>query len=500
MAITPKDIITFRELWKKIALAAGQQNPTEFPFDLFITTSPLVDVFTFYVDPTLGNDANRGDDSLAPKRTIASALASIPKTVSQPYTINLAAGTYAEQVVLEGYSFLGGGGITFGGTTIAVTPTTGNSTGTVTSYTTATAGVQPFIIDSGQNLTSGELKGKLIKATSGGSSGTHWVIYDNDATHIYVVGLASGLGAGITYAIVDHGTIIKPTLAGDGLFANGLLQIRNCSVWYPTPTVIDLSGYANGFGFKYLQVEAAGTSSTYCLKMLNASAGFLVCSFKQKAGLQAVHAISCPSISFNKCYFNGTGTSSVISTQYTPYIICGGCYIYGKSGSSNSGLAYFDTTAALNLNGTVIEKNDIAGRLINLENVAGFQAQSFGLFLYGKAGSVATLGMNIGTVQTAGVLSTSTGSAATLTVTNCTTGVQVNTGSVFDMNTVRFDTVGTGVSVVKGGYVHAPGTVTFITVPTNEILLDGTAYTFTGDLDSATPKVLFNNYGSRIAR
>lgn len=61
---------------------------------------------TYYVSPT-GNDSNNGTSSSSPFKTIAKAISVIPQIVNHAVTINVANGTYNEDVVIKG--FLGSG-------------------------------------------------------------------------------------------------------------------------------------------------------------------------------------------------------------------------------------------------------------------------------------------------------------------------------------------------------------------------------------------------------
>jgi hypothetical protein len=63
---------------------------------------------TLYVSPT-GSDANDGLTSGTPLKTIAAAIAKIPKVIDHIVTINIASGTYNEDIVLQG--FIGSGSI-----------------------------------------------------------------------------------------------------------------------------------------------------------------------------------------------------------------------------------------------------------------------------------------------------------------------------------------------------------------------------------------------------
>ena len=57
---------------------------------------------TYYVSPT-GNDSNSGTSSSSPFKTIAKAINAIPQIVNHIITINLAVGTYNEDVIIEGF-------------------------------------------------------------------------------------------------------------------------------------------------------------------------------------------------------------------------------------------------------------------------------------------------------------------------------------------------------------------------------------------------------------
>ena len=498
---TPKDIIAFKELWKKIALAAGQYNPNEFPFDLFQTTAPLVDVFTFYVDPVLGNDANRGDDSTAPKQTIASALASIPKTVSQPYTINLAAGTYSERVMIEGFNLLGSGSLTINGTMAAVTPTTGNSTGTVASFTVATsaASVQSYITDSGQTLTAHDLKGKFVKFTSGPVSGTYYPIYDNDATNIYLVG-AAGMAASNTYAIMDQGSIVSATATGSSS-SEGQCQIRN-----NTSSNVSTIGGTNicGIFINRVKFQNASAGSTSALSVSTTDLLALTnCSVASISTVAvACVATGCAYVNFSRSYIQGMTGASLRALNVTNCGVAsfGNNYIKGSSGASSVGTVSFTNVGSVSLTSSAIEKTDTGGTVLYMTGVRAGQAQSYGLFLYNTSGT-GSVGLKMGAVTNSEDTATSNFGASVLTIKGCATGVTITSGSTLYLAKATFDTVATtGLSITYGGRIQIPGTALFLTAPTNEILLDGVQKAFTADLDAATPKVLTSAYLSVISR
>lgn len=68
-----------------------------------VVTPKTTDDLTFYV-ATTGNDANDGLTAGTALRTIGTAIAKIPQIVNHTITINIAPGTYAEDVVINGFS------------------------------------------------------------------------------------------------------------------------------------------------------------------------------------------------------------------------------------------------------------------------------------------------------------------------------------------------------------------------------------------------------------
>lgn len=70
---------------------------------------------TYYVSPT-GSDSNTGTSAVTPFKTIAKAVSLIPQVCNHNYTINVAAGTYNEDVLIVG--ILGSGVVTLTGDTV----------------------------------------------------------------------------------------------------------------------------------------------------------------------------------------------------------------------------------------------------------------------------------------------------------------------------------------------------------------------------------------------
>ncbi|MGO4678210.1 DUF1565 domain-containing protein, partial [Bosea sp. 2YAB26] len=73
---------------------------------------------TYYVNAASGNDSNNGLTSSAPFKTISKAISMIPQIVNHNVIINVAAGTYNEEVSLSGY--MGNGYVGLQGSSVIV--------------------------------------------------------------------------------------------------------------------------------------------------------------------------------------------------------------------------------------------------------------------------------------------------------------------------------------------------------------------------------------------
>lgn len=491
MAIAPRDIINFREIWKKLTTLVGQSNSSEFPFDLFQTTRPLVDVYTYYVDATLGNDANDGFSAATPTATLMAVINRLPKTITQRYTINIAAGTYNENVIIEGFNLIGPeAGLFINGTTALYTPVTGNSTGS-TGTVTSNTGVPAFITDNSQSLTVSTLKGKFIKIASGANTGSFSPIYDNTATTITTAGLPT---SNATYEIRTISTIFKSSVAS--LNSNAQFIVRNCTCYngsIPIPPILP-TGLA--IMFANIQFGDGVISTTPPLRIDNCDQTLLIfCSIVSPNGSSqtAVSANYCRAFNIRNSYVVGT-----LATSFCDSLAFSASYVTGIAGSSTAGIARLNHIQYFIAPNSIFEKTDNGGVVVNMMNVKSGQAQTTGISVFGAGSS--TTGLVIGNLTTSGDLGTASWGTAKLGLKNLGTGVSlVGTGSLLMVGTVRSDTVTTVFNVTRGAHAVVSSTVTLVTVPTNEILLDSVQQTFTA-LDAASPTVLYNNYGSKISR
>lgn len=68
-------------------------------FDIPLKTTANV---TYYVNPTTGNDYNNGMSSTSPLKTIQAAINRLPQVINHMVTINIAPGTYNENIIVNG--------------------------------------------------------------------------------------------------------------------------------------------------------------------------------------------------------------------------------------------------------------------------------------------------------------------------------------------------------------------------------------------------------------
>lgn len=82
--------------------------------NLITTPQKTISDITYYISPT-GNDNNDGLSSSTPFKTIQHAINILPQIINHVITINIASGTYGEDVLVKG--FIGNGSIIISGAT-----------------------------------------------------------------------------------------------------------------------------------------------------------------------------------------------------------------------------------------------------------------------------------------------------------------------------------------------------------------------------------------------
>lgn len=158
-----------------------------------------------YVDTINGSDAaGKGFASGAGAcKTIQCAISRIPALIGGNVTINIASGTYNEDIVLQGKNFAVEGEIKLLGDTLnSVDSGSVGGTSTQGSWTNNTG----TIVDVSKSWTVDEHRGKLVYNSG---TGEYIPIKSNTATTLTIVGQFSGTPSG-TYNIYEQTTIINP--------------------------------------------------------------------------------------------------------------------------------------------------------------------------------------------------------------------------------------------------------------------------------------------------
>jgi hypothetical protein len=200
-----KENRTLSVIWDKLQSLlgySGVSNP-------LLANTTIDEPLTLYVETT-GNDLNPGTAD-KPFKTIQAAIDLVAgRPIKAAVTVLVGPGTF------DGFSVnniqipdntTGGvaGSFTIKGSVAASTLTTGTATGT------ATGGADTYLVDSTQNWTPGELKGKFLVMPLSFNGSRHVSIFDNTSDTIYFTNQSTG--AGMTYTIQEPTTWISKTVA-----------------------------------------------------------------------------------------------------------------------------------------------------------------------------------------------------------------------------------------------------------------------------------------------
>lgn len=437
---------------------------------------------TLYVDST-GNDTNTCTATgVGACLTIQGAINKLPRRIRHPVTISVAAGNFKGANVIgfqyepeDSLTAVPGAGIQIVGTMGAVTPATGNATGTITSSATTGSGGHVVITDSGQSWTVNDLRGKFLKLTSGSGSGTSYPIEANTATTVTIpLSSASTTGAGVTYSLVTPTTVI------------------NTAVQAPT-VISSTSAGGSSSSFNFLG-NPQSLYGSWLLKNLNITAAGVVVS----DGYLRVYEVSFTGITTTTTvYMVNAGTDGQASVQRSTIV------------SSNASGANYYCTLLYNGNArrTIqgLQNNYVRGCNLVLGGVTSVTSnrventQAFGgLGLFdlsansnlGNANSIdcgggaGTIGLAVGWYGSInGWLNSSYQDGAVsvftinpLVIENCAVAVSVARAGKFYGQAVLSGTGNTiGVEVREGGLYTQKSTTT-LTGATADVQIDGTNF------------------------
>lgn len=178
---------------------------------------PIISIgaMTVYVDGASGADSgnNGGSSGAGAFATIQYAVNAIPGLVGGNVIIYVAAGTYAESVVVQGKSYTGAYSIRIIGTLSAQTNITATG-GTQGSYT---AGDSTGTVTKAAAGSTNDEQHRLIEWLTGSGAGDMRVVDSNTATSVKICGMFSAAPAsGDTFRTYTWGTVLQDvTVTGD---------------------------------------------------------------------------------------------------------------------------------------------------------------------------------------------------------------------------------------------------------------------------------------------
>lgn len=427
---------------------------------------------SLFVDGTLGSNSNPCTASGASAcLTLAGAFSKLPRFIRNNVTITVAAGTYAEALNLaNGLVIDNGVSVTVTGALGLFTPATGSNSGSTTASAAASSSGTASITDSTQTWTVNDLKGRFVNFTSGALSGQQFPITSNTATTLSMAG-STAAGTGVTYTIVTPSVIFAQPSGG---------------------TIANVDG-RGALIFTSVEVTATGTSGL----IFRGPSGLLTFNTSRLVMAASIAALNVQ-----------LGTLTLARSVVQTTAAGAGLLLTGGSGTPLPGgivsNSYFRATSGIALHATANSwMASMTSVVFEVTTGTGFVTRA-PLILSVAAGFYATcttaasgVGAAFGTIATlGGYNSASISLPSAAQVVGCGTGLMVYGPSAIQVNAMNFNTVTTAVLAARGGAVEFSGVPTFSTV-TNELSLDGTAYTY-AFLNGLSPSVISNSYGSVI--
>ncbi len=451
------------------------------------TTAPM----TLFVEST-GKDTNPGTRT-APFLTIQAALDSLPKRIRHLVRIQIGIGNFA------GFNITGFTmdpligtlpcGLSLQGTLIPFVPATGSATGTFTSSSNGSSAALPLSTDSTQTWTVSNLKKKLLKITSGASINTHLAISGNTATAMTFTSLTgTNVGAaGVTYSIMDWGTIVtgtisippalnaidvalgSPAIVGINVSNNTATRpsVGNCAAmerikFAPTATTTSVANFTDtvSFALRLCDFACTGTGT-----IVNDASG-------ERGGVR-----------LTACIIQGTSTATAITSNLgTQGTLLSGCVIIVPT-----------TAAGINFNGGAngsVLSNYIEGSSVGF--AIGFAGGGSG-FSGWITGAVRGIRMGPMSVGAAGTMSISNAT----NISNCSaagidmSGPHILTNATSGIIAGTSNLVGIALALGARFQIQANTTIT----GTTEVTIDGVSSDL-ATMRAASPKLITNTYGT----
>jgi hypothetical protein len=178
----------------------------------------------YYVDPA-GNNSNDCMSAATPCASVQSVLNRLPFNIRHIVVINVASGTYNQNISFPPFVYSSAGRVDIIGTLVQASVTTGSPTGAVTagSNLPTAANGPALIVDSSQSWTPDDLVGKFVEITSGVAAGNICAIGKNTATTLWTTCIWPGAlmpSPGDSYVIREAGAVFNGQIAVRGQYGS----------------------------------------------------------------------------------------------------------------------------------------------------------------------------------------------------------------------------------------------------------------------------------------
>jgi len=321
---------------------------------------------TLYVDPTGTDDSSHGFASGTDAfLTINYALSQVPAIYGGDVVINVAAGTYTENVVVGGKSPSGPYTLTIQGT-LTTTVSDTMTSGVQGTYNSST---QASVTKTSAGWTTDAYKNKLCKFTSGSNDGQYRIIETNSSTTLTLVGqkLPAAPAASDTFSIMSFGTVVSGTFA---IYCGCV--VLNISV---TGTTTFYGGPVSCTRCSFTNVRAAGSTSII--------GGLNTCVVNAASGTAIDVTVAIGIWTMHSCYVQAVSGNIALLVRQTVSCALMSCIMDGGSAATSNGIILCRGVTEVGLNGSTDLK-----LILKNSTGTGILANYGGVF-YGKASATA---------------------------------------------------------------------------------------------------------------
>lgn len=462
------------------------------------TSGVAADTYSYFVDGSLGNDANTCTASGASAcLTIQGAINKIPKLLKNGVSVDIASGSYAGFYITGfaqdvGFQQTTAGLLIRGAALANSTLATGTATGTATAGSAGSGATFGTMTDSGQAWTVNNLRGRFLTITGGTGSGQTYPISSNTATAITIVGVwGTAPVSGSTYAVQDvattitSGVVLPPSAsaASVALGAGVLIANNNLNVRDGTVSLQRLG--TSGAGIRSVFISDSTNLNVTNCQWVGTGIGIQI-------GGSVNGALGAPFVTTNSVVFNNTNSQGIATNFF------GGVLI------TNNTLFNANSYGVFSFGGSIPSLRILQTEILNVSNL-GIATPSGNLTLSGSriscnGVSTAAIGMS-GSINPAAPPAPMIASISTSNVdSSCALGVQaVGAGTNFAISTLAGSTSTTALDARLGALIQYTSATT-ITGTTQDINVEAGGVTAAlGDITAGQCAASLT-YGSRVCK